>query len=63
MRPTGRDARVDPMVSGAAGFTFHYFGLFFFEAEARFDLVRYAAGDGATNLSGLVIDGRTGVYF
>lgn len=63
LRPTGRDARLDPVTSGAVGFTFHYFGLFFVEAEGRFDLVRYAASEGARDLSGVVIDGRTGVYF
>jgi hypothetical protein len=29
----------------------------------RYDLLRYAAPSGAFDLSGLVIGGRTGVYF
>jgi hypothetical protein len=63
IRPGGLDARVDPMASVEAGLTVHYWAFFFFEAGARYDLVRYAASTGASDLSGLVVEGRTGVFF
>ncbi len=63
LRAPGKDARVDPTIDGEAGFTFYYFGLFYLEAAVRYDVLRYAAPSGAFDLSGLVIGGRTGVYF
>ena len=58
-----RDARVDPMVSAQAGAAVYYFGLFFVQAEARYDVARYAAADGAIDRSGVGVDGKLGVYF
>jgi hypothetical protein len=63
MRPLGRDARIDPTIDAEAGVAFYYFGLFFLEAGARYDVLRYAATSGAFDLSGLVVGGRSGVYF
>jgi hypothetical protein len=63
LRAPGHAARIDPTISGEAGFRFYYFGLFFLDAGVRYDVVRYAAPSGAFDLSGLVVGGRTGVYF
>jgi hypothetical protein len=63
LHPAGQGGRVDPIVSGEAGLTFYYFGLFFFEAGGRYDFVRFAAPSGAIDFSGPVIEGSTGVYF
>jgi hypothetical protein len=63
MRPTGRDARVDPMASAQAGVTVYYFGLLFLELHARYDVARYAAAEGAVDRSGLALAGATGVFF
>jgi hypothetical protein len=63
MRFPGRDARIDPTIDAEAGLTFHYWGLFYLEAGVRYDLVRYSAPDAGADLSGLVVGGRSGVYF
>jgi hypothetical protein len=63
LAPDGLAAIAAPIATGRAGIAFHYFGLFFVQAEGGYDLAVYAREGVTMNVGGASFAGRLGVDF
>jgi hypothetical protein len=63
LAPDGIAGIAAPMGSARAGVAFHYFGLFFAQAEGGYDVAQYGREGVTLNLSGAVFAARLGVDF
>jgi hypothetical protein len=63
LAPDGLAPVAAPIAAARAGVAFHYFGLFFAQAEGGYDFVQYGREGVTLDLSGASFAGRLGVDF